>query len=73
MKTLEKFGGLDGLDLRKHTMEKIVDSDVWQTFWDQSFEDKSILMCSRVCGKFPEPVISQCRDQFLELEDWKAM
>jgi len=73
MEKLEAFGGLDGLDLRKKSIEEIVDGDIWQTFWNKSFEDKSILMCTRVCGKFPEPVISQCRDQFLELEDWKAM
>jgi hypothetical protein len=64
------FGGMDGLDLRIHTIEEIVDSHAWQTMWNERFEDKSILMCARVCGKFPEVEVSQCRDQFLELREF---
>jgi sulfatase maturation enzyme AslB (radical SAM superfamily) len=64
------FGGMDGLDLRTHTIEEIVDSHAWQTMWNERFEDKSILMCARVCGKFPEVEVSQCRDQFLELREF---
>lgn len=66
-RALDAFGGMDGIDLNKHSMQSIVDSITWQTMWNKSFEDKSILMCTRVCGKFPDPVISQCRDQFLDL------
>ena len=67
-KALEKFGGISGLDLNKHSMKDIVDSDVWQSMWNESFNNKSVLMCARVCGKFPNTEISQCRDQFVELE-----
>lgn len=70
MEALDEFGGLPGLDLHTHTMEEIVDGHTWQTMWNTRFEDKSILMCARVCGKFPEVEISQCRDQFLELTEF---
>jgi len=72
LKKLEAFGGLDGLDLNKHDMKDIIDSEVWQTMWDKSFDNNEILMCARVCGKFPEPVISQCRDQFLDLDTFMS-
>jgi MoaA/NifB/PqqE/SkfB family radical SAM enzyme len=68
MKKIEAFGGLDGLDIRTHSIQEIVDSDVWQSMWDESFEDKSLPICARVCGKFPDTAMSQCRDQFLELD-----
>lgn len=67
MSTIEAFGGIEGLDLSSHTIEEIVDSEEWQTVWDSGFEDKSILMCGRVCGKFTDVAVSQYRDQFLDL------
>ena len=65
---LEKFGGIEALNLNNRSIEEIVNSNEWQTIWNSGFEDKSILMCARVCGKFTEVKISQCRDQFLELD-----
>jgi hypothetical protein len=70
MTKIEAFGGLAGLDLRTYTMQEIIDSPVWQTLWDESFKDKSMPICARVCGKFPETPMSQCRDQFLELDQF---
>lgn len=67
---LEAFGGLEGLNLTKRSFEEIINSDEWQTVWNKGFEDKSILMCARVCGKFPNTDVSQCRDQFLELNEF---
>jgi hypothetical protein len=72
LEAIKSFGGIGGLDLRKHSMEEIVDSEVWQSMWNERFEDKSILMCARVCGKFPEVEVSQCRDQFLELREFNG-
>lgn len=65
---LKRFGGMEQFNLRNRTIEEIVDSVEWQTVWDETFKDNSLRVCTRVCGKFPEPVISQCRDQFLDLE-----
>ena len=67
---IDQLGGMDGINLRNRTIQEIVDSAEWQTIWDQAFKDNSVLICARVCGKFPEAKISQCRDQFLELENF---
>jgi MoaA/NifB/PqqE/SkfB family radical SAM enzyme len=68
---LDKFGGLEQFNLRNRTIQEIVDSKEWQTIWDESFKDNTLHVCARTCGKFPEPVISQCRDQFLDLENFQ--
>jgi MoaA/NifB/PqqE/SkfB family radical SAM enzyme len=68
---LDKFGGLEQFNLRNRTIQEIVDSEEWQTIWDESFKDNTLHVCARTCGKFPEPVISQCRDQFLDLENFQ--
>jgi len=70
MSKIEAFGGIAGLNLNTYSMQEIVDSEVWQTMWDNSFEDKSLPICARVCGKFPNTPVSQCRDQFLELDQF---
>jgi MoaA/NifB/PqqE/SkfB family radical SAM enzyme len=70
MDKITLFGGLDNLSLATRSIQEIVDSDAWQTIWDKSFEDKSMPICARVCGKFPETPMSQCRDQFLELDQF---
>jgi MoaA/NifB/PqqE/SkfB family radical SAM enzyme len=64
--------GSDGLNLHKRSIKEIVNSREWQTVWNSSFETNSIMMCARVCGKFPANEISQCRDQFLELDTFKV-
>ena len=65
---LEQFGGIERLNLRKNTIQDIVDSPEWQSQWDASFADNKLHVCVRTCGKFPEKVISQCRDQFVDLD-----
>lgn len=67
-KLLDQFGGLEYFNLRNNSIEDIVNSTTWQTTWDRSFTDNPLPVCTRTCGKFPEPVVSQCRDQFLDLD-----
>lgn len=66
--TLEAFGGMEGLNLNKQSIKDLINSEPWQTAWNKGFEDKSVIMCARVCGKFPKVEVSQCRDQFLDLD-----
>jgi MoaA/NifB/PqqE/SkfB family radical SAM enzyme len=68
---LDKFGGLEQFNLRNRSIEEIVNSAEWQTVWDESFKDNTLHVCARTCGKFPEPVVSQCRDQFLDLDNFQ--
>lgn len=65
---LEAFGGIEGLNLNKHPIKELINSEAWQTVWNKGFEDKSVIMCARVCGKFTKVEVSQCRDQFLDLD-----
>lgn len=67
---LEGFGGMEGLNLRKQSAKEIVNSQAWQTLWNKSFTDEKIPVCARTCGKFEKPVLSQCRDQFLDLSEF---
>lgn len=67
---LEKFGGLEGLSLNHRTIQDIVDSEAWQSEWNTSFENNSLVMCVRTCGQFPTPVISQSKDQFLNVREF---
>lgn len=69
-RVLDKFGGMEQFNLRNRTMQQIVDSTEWQTVWDEAFTDNTLHVCARTCGKFPEKIISQCRDQFLDLEQF---
>lgn len=65
---LDQFGGPEYFNLRNRSIQEIVDSNEWQTAWDNSFKENKLHVCARTCGKFPEPVVSQCRDQFLDLD-----
>lgn len=70
MAVLDRFGGIEQFNLRNRTVKEIIDSDAWQTVWDDVFAKNDLMVCARVCGKFPENNISQCRDQFLDLENF---
>ena len=67
---MARFGGMQYFNLRNHSIQEIIDSEAWQTVWDETFKDNSLRVCTRTCGKFPTPTVSQCRDQFLELEEF---
>jgi hypothetical protein len=69
-RVVEEFGGMEQFNLSKTTIEEMVDSDAWQHVWNREFDNNSLHVCVRTCGKFPEPIISQCRDQFLELQEF---
>jgi len=67
---IEKFGGMEQFNLRNRSIEEIVNSKEWQTIWTDSFTDNPLRVCTRTCGKFPTPVLSQSRDQFLDLKEF---
>lgn len=67
---LEKFQGIENLNLRKNTIENIINSHQWQIEWDYAFNNNTLPQCIRTCGKFSEPIISQSKDQFLNVEEF---
>ena len=69
-KLLTRFGGMEYFNIRNYSIESIVDSEAWQTLWDEAFKENTLPTCARTCGKFPEPIVSQCRDQFVDLDEF---
>lgn len=69
-RTLDRFGGIEQFNLRHRTIKEIVDSEAWQTIWNDTFENDKMPVCARTCGKWDQQLISQCRDQFLDLEEF---
>jgi MoaA/NifB/PqqE/SkfB family radical SAM enzyme len=69
-RTLDRFGGIEQFNLRHRTIKEIVDSEAWQTIWNDTFENDKMPVCARTCGKWNQQLISQCRDQFLDLEEF---
>jgi hypothetical protein len=59
------------LSLTDNSIKSIIDSDIWQTVWDFSFEHKKISTCARQCGKWNDKPISQSKDQFVNLNVFK--
>lgn len=70
MAVLDRFGGIEQFNIRNRSIQEIINSTEWQTVWDDVFANNELMVCARVCGKFPEKIISQCRDQFVELENF---
>lgn len=60
------FGGQQNLNLKNRTIREIVNSEEWQTLWDQHFSQLNV--CARICGKIPKDKLSQCLDQYLDLK-----
>lgn len=54
---------LGSLNLLERSMEEIINSQEWQTTWDQYWQDKKLITCARTCGTLP---ISKPKDQFVE-------
>jgi len=55
-------------DLMVRSIKEIIDSDQWQSAWSIYWNDKKLATCARTCGKFPEKIITQYGDQFLNTE-----
>jgi sulfatase maturation enzyme AslB (radical SAM superfamily) len=69
-KLVDKFGGMEQFNLRNRSIEEIVNSNEWQTIWTDSFTNNPLRVCTRTCGKFSTPTLSQSRDQFLNLKEF---
>ena len=62
---VETLGGIDNLSALNRPIKDIIDDTVWQTAWDQYWNEKKLITCARVCGKmidnFSKPI-----DQFVK-------
>jgi len=62
LEIIENFGGIENLSALNHTVNDIIDSDKWQTSWNNYWSNKKLITCGRVCGKTPS---SKPKDQFV--------
>jgi len=61
------LGGLDSIDTLQYSIQKIIDSEPYQTVWDDYWTTNKLITCARSCGEIPE-LFSTPRDQFISNE-----
>lgn len=70
-KLIKEIGGYDRIDLLKHSIKEITSSDIWKNIWFSQWNQKKLVTCAKVCGKFPNKVLSQPEDQILNRQGLK--
>lgn len=58
---ISSLGGLDKLNTTTHSIKSIIDSNEYQTVWEEYWTTNKLMTCARVCGKNK---ISKPNDQF---------
>ena len=60
---MAKLGEVNTLN---RSIEDIIDSDAFQSIWEEMWHTDKSVVCARTCGKHPKAEISRCTDQFSE-------
>ena len=63
---VQDLGGIDRLDAEQMGIRNIIDSDAYQSVWNQYWNEKKLITCTRSCGvtdTFSKPV-----EQFITTE-----
>lgn len=47
---IERFGGYAGISTLNHSIQSIIDSDTYQTMWEDMWHKNKMIMCARICG-----------------------
>lgn len=68
---IEYLGGWRAVDLSERSIREVIDSEQWQTAWDIYWNEKKLVTCARICGKWDEKLISQYGDQFIGTESFE--
>lgn len=50
LKLIDRLGGIGSIDTSKRSIKDIMDSDVWQTIWEQVWAEKSSDVCIKMCS-----------------------
>ncbi len=64
---VESLGGIDSLDAEKKSVKEIVNSEMYQTVWNDYWGKNKLITCARTCGVMPE-LFSTPNDQFIQTE-----
>ena len=57
---------LGEVNVLKRPLVDIIDSDAYQSIWEDMWHNDKSIVCARTCGKHPEAKISKNTDQFQE-------
>jgi MoaA/NifB/PqqE/SkfB family radical SAM enzyme len=68
---VEELGGYDSTNLLKNSIKDIINSDIWSNIWDEYWNEKKLPTCAKICGNFPDKIISQPNEQFLKVQELK--
>lgn len=60
------LGGVESLDATQHSIKDILESEPYQTVWQQFWDDKKLITCARTCGVTTE--FSKPAEQFITSE-----
>ena len=66
-----ELGGSDFRNLLKNSIKDILNTSIWQEIYANYWEQKKLLTCVKVCGKFSKKIMSQPNEQFLNYENLK--
>lgn len=63
---VNQFGGIEKLNLLNFNIKEIIESETWQTIWQEKWKSKQLLVCSKTCGKSKTVNFSKPNDQIIE-------
>lgn len=64
---VESLGGENFINAEKNSIKNIINSEQYQSVWDNFWKKDKLITCVRSCGKIPE-IISKPHDQFTTKE-----
>jgi hypothetical protein len=57
---MNTLGNVNGVE---RSIKDIIDSDAWQTCWEEYWTTKKLITCARTCGRSNVVSFAQPRDQ----------
>ena len=64
------IGGYDSIDLLKNSVKSILENPDWSIVWEKYWNTHSLATCAKICGTFPEKIITQYDEQFIKVESF---
>jgi hypothetical protein len=61
---------LGEVNVLKRLLENIINSDEYQSIWEDMWRNNKSIVCARTCGRHPEAKISKNTDQFFEYTEF---
>jgi MoaA/NifB/PqqE/SkfB family radical SAM enzyme len=65
---VNSLGGISAVDTAYRSVKDIIESDEYQSVWDNYWNENKLITCARSCGKMPD-LFSIPKDQFITREN----